>query len=286
MITFLQQPFPYSENFSKRFLTVTGISLFVFFFLAFFKPFGMSNIGDQQIFVAAGYGGVTFIIASITNIVIPKLFPRIFNEAKWTLLHEIIYIQFMIFLVATGNLLLTVWLGYERMSWKGLLNFELITLAVASFPVCVLIITKQNILLRRNLSAAKNMTENLYHKERLQSKEGELVTIFAENEKDNLTVEARSICYVTAADNYVDVFYSNGEGIEKKIIRTTLRNVQGNLKLFSQFYRCHRTYIVNLEKVVKVAGNAQGYRLILENIAEQVPVARSMNQEINLRLVR
>ena len=51
-----------------------------------------------------------------------------------------------------------------------------------------------------------------------------------------------------------------------------------------QFFRCHRTYLVNLDRVGHVSGNAQGYKLHLEGIDNLVPVSRSLNEEINLRL--
>ena len=286
MISFLHQPFPYPDNFRRRLLMAAGISVFVFFLFVVFKPFGMNNIAENHILIAAGYGAVTFIIAFLTNIIVPKILPGVFNERKWTVLREIIYIQFLIFLVATGNLLFTGWLGYHMMGWEELMRFELIAWAVSAILVISLIITKQLFLARRNLKSAKNISDNLYHKERLMSKNGVMVTIVAENSKDNFLVEARSIHYVAAADGYVEVFYYKNNIVEKKMLRNSLRNVQGNLKTYSQFYRCHRAYIVNLEKVVKVTGNAQGYRLILENVQDQIPVSRSMNQEITLRLVR
>lgn len=286
MISFFHRPFPYSENLRKKFLSSAGISLFVFLFLLVFKPFGMNHMEENQLPITAGYGAVTFIVAMLTNLIIPRLFPSIFNEDVWSVGKEIIYIQFVIFLIALGNLFFTVWLGFDRMSLRGLANFELITLAVAAIPITVMILVKQNVLLKRNLLAAQELSENLYHKERLLSKSGEQVTIYTQNPKDNFTIEIKDIYYITSADNYVEVFYFNSNNLVKKILRTTMRSVQGNLKLFSQFYRCHRAFIVNLEKVKKVTGNAQGYRLILEDTIEQIPVARSMNTEISQRLSR
>jgi DNA-binding LytR/AlgR family response regulator len=42
-----------------------------------------------------------------------------------------------------------------------------------------------------------------------------------------------------------------------------------------QIKRCHRSYIINESKIVSVRGNAQGLKLSLSNVEEEVPVSRS-----------
>lgn len=286
MSSFLTRPFPFTEDIKKRFLFALGIALFVMTFLYIFRPFGMGNINLNLLLVASGYGAVTLFVTMLTNFVALKLFPKNFNEGSWTVLKEIIYIQIVILIVAAGNLLFTSWLGYAELSFKMFFNSELVTLAVAVLPITILILLKQNILLKRTLKAAQHISKNLYLKERLSTKTGEFVTITAENTKDNLVLEVSCIYFIKSADNYVEVYYAHNNEVAKKLLRTTMRSVQSNLKRFSQFYRCHRAYIVNLEKVKKVTGNAQGYRLILENVEQQILVSRSMNQEISLRLSR
>lgn len=286
LINFFTRPFPYTDNLQKKFFSALFISLFVLFFLFIFKPFGMDNLNNNVLLICSGYGVVTFVITMLSNFLIPRLFPSVFKEESWTVLKEIIYIQLIVLLVAVGNLLFSYWLGYVDISLNMFYNSVLITLAVAVIPVSVLILFKQNILLKRNLREAKELSDNLYLKKRLLAHEGETVTIQSENPKDNLVLEVNSIHFVSSADNYVEVVYTFNNNITRKLLRTTLRNVQTNLRNFSQYYRCHRAYIVNLEKVKKVTGNAQGYRLIIQDVDELIPVSRSMTKEINLRLRR
>ncbi len=44
--------------------------------------------------------------------------------------------------------------------------------------------------------------------------------------------------------------------------------------------RCHRSYIMNPDKVIQVSGNAQGLKLELSNKTYQVPVSRKYIPEI------
>ena len=44
--------------------------------------------------------------------------------------------------------------------------------------------------------------------------------------------------------------------------------------------KCHRAFLVNLRKVVKVSGNSQGYRLLLEGCPEEIPVSRAYSKQV------
>jgi hypothetical protein len=286
MFEFLKKPLPFQLSLQSRFLAAASVSLFVFMFLWVFKPFGISGFSGNITAVCAGYGIVTFISMLAVSVAFPVFFPGLFFEEKWTVSREIIYTLAIITVITAGNVFYSSWIWNTRLSVPDFVNFGIITIAVAVIPVAVISLVKQNILLRRNLKSAARISENLYHKERLTSKIGELITIPAGNTRDDFRVEAGNLLYIKAADNYVEAFYVDNQEVKSRLVRATLRNTQSNLKKYSQFYRCHRTYIVNLEKIVRVTGNAQGYKLILEKCDEVIPVARSMNQEITMRLSR
>ena len=42
--------------------------------------------------------------------------------------------------------------------------------------------------------------------------------------------------------------------------------------------------IVNLDRIISVTGNSQGYRLVLNGTETIVPVSRNLNEEISTRL--
>ena len=44
--------------------------------------------------------------------------------------------------------------------------------------------------------------------------------------------------------------------------------------------KCHRAFLVNVRKVVKVNGNSQGYRLLLEGCPEEIPVSRGYSKQV------
>ena len=54
---------------------------------------------------------------------------------------------------------------------------------------------------------------------------------------------------------------------------------------FSGLFRCHRAFIINLDKVTHVEGNAQGYKLRIQDYEELIPVSRNLSAEFSDRLL-
>ena len=68
------------------------------------------------------------------------------------------------------------------------------------------------------------------------------------------------------------------------MLRSTLKKMEDAVADYSFLFRCHRTYLVNMELVVKVIGNAQGYRLHLSGLEESIPVSRNLNDMVQKML--
>ena len=170
------------------------------------------------------------------------------------------------------------------LSYKTLFFFQFVTLAVASLPVVILVLIKNLRLTKKNLQLATEISDNLNHKQRLSGKKEELVTIESENKKDNFTTNAINIIAISAADNYIEINYEENDVLKKKLIRSTLKIARDNLKSYTAFYRCHRTWIVNLDHIRNVSGNSQGYKLIMKHEELVIPVSRNLNKELTLRI--
>jgi DNA-binding LytR/AlgR family response regulator len=182
------------------------------------------------------------------------------------------------------NMLYTNYFFEHSFSIMRLAFFQGVTFLVAFSPVTFYIMMKQMILLKRNLAETEKISNNLNYKKRLQGFSDATVEIISENKKENLVLKVCDIIYITSADNYVEVYFLDDGIVKSKLIRTSLKAVRENLKLYTAFYRCHRAWIVNLDQVKRVTGNAQGYRLILNFGDVEIPVSRNLNEEITNRL--
>jgi len=65
-----------------------------------------------------------------------------------------------------------------------------------------------------------------------------------------------------------------GDNYRKKLIRNTLRNIELQIRQYSNFIRCHRICIVNLHYIDKLIRRDSNHWLIIRGFDEQVPVSR------------
>ena len=90
----------------------------------------------------------------------------------------------------------------------------------------------------------------------------------------------RNIIFIESAENYCTIFYLSKEIIQKMLLRTTLKSLENQITS-KNILRCHRSYIVNFDKVKNAKGNAQGYKLSFENYDSFVPVSRKYLESVN-----
>ncbi|WP_442872813.1 LytR/AlgR family response regulator transcription factor [Bergeyella sp. RCAD1439] len=86
-----------------------------------------------------------------------------------------------------------------------------------------------------------------------------------------------------SADNYCTFYYQDHFGIKKTLIRTTLKSILEQTQS-EKILRSHRSFIINLKKVISIKGNAQGYKLRLQNCDYEVPVSRKYMEEVKSQL--
>jgi hypothetical protein len=115
------------------------------------------------------------------------------------------------------------------------------------------------------------------------------------NGKNMLEIPLENLYYITSTNNYIEVFYRKEDCPQQNnavvfaptrlLLRNTLKTLEEQYAHIPELYRCHKAYIVNKQKLIKVKGNAKGHTLVLQDIAVEIPVSRSKNSEIECLLL-
>jgi len=63
-------------------------------------------------------------------------------------------------------------------------------------------------------------------------------------------------------------------------VRCSLIYAENLLKDDKFIFKCHRSYLVNINYIDKVEGNSQGYKLYLENVPTPIPVSKIFAQKL------
>ena len=101
----------------------------------------------------------------------------------------------------------------------------------------------------------------------LQPKDEKKITLFDNSGVLKLSVSSANLYYIESDDNYIKVWYEDSSGVLKQyMLRCRLKTVEDSFS-DSSLIRCHRKYIVNMDKVKVLFKEKDGYVLELDNDA-------------------
>ncbi len=266
----------------KMLISAVAFGLFVALFLGFFRPFGLDGMGDIVYFVAAVYGAITTVGMLVMQFGIPLIFPGYYSEDRWTVGREIAQTMGNIVLIAAGNLGFSVYMGFIDLSAKAFFVFLGFTIAVGLFPVVIGVLLRQNAYQRKYQSQSDKLNEHLAEASRHKSSNTQTqppearteVEIRDEYGKPVARLHPADLVAAESADNYVKLYHRKNGELESVMFRASLSALETSISSRDTIFRSHRTWLVNLNYVCKVDGNARGYTLVIDGFKSGIPVAR------------
>ena len=262
MFEFLEKPYPF-DNALRDFLRIgAGIALGLFLFILFFQPFELENADvNSYILTIAGYSGITFLLVCLLQITLPWSFPKRLNKETWDLKRELL-LQFLLWVLnAAAWSFYTAFVADTRLSMYLAVKIVILSLT----PPVIILLIKEIRSLRWQLSRLRGAQMEQLH---------EHLELVSDNRSDKLSLESHDLILVKSAENYVELHYLSGGGSNRKLLRATFRNIEDQLKPFSQMIRCHRTCIINLDHVIKLRSEYGRIYLKMNGIEEDIPVSR------------
>lgn len=261
-------------------------ALFVTVFLLIFRPFGLNVYSYERIYIIIGYGLLIWLTLSFNDFLAYRFLPKTFSEKKWTVTTQILWTFIQLFITGITCFIYAVIIDAFPQNLFSFLKIEFYVLLSSIIPSVMIILIKQNYLLRQNTRQAEVLTYELHelHKTDPVQPAADKILFSGDNQNERLELNARQIDYITSQDNYFEVVWQEGGKVNKKLLRGTLAKAEATVQPFPFLFRCHRTFIVNLDKVINIKGNAQGYRLALQNNPEIIPVSRSKGHQLQQRL--
>jgi DNA-binding LytR/AlgR family response regulator len=250
-----------------------SISFGVFLFILFFQPFKFDDFDfNNSLLFVVGLGSIIFIISVIIRIIIPWLFRKDNQDTKILVLPS--YFNAFIILVLSS-------LAFEfYLRYVGMVHITFFT-TIKVILVClavVIILSFYDLLEELKQQNELLIIEKRSIQKQIGKCEDELlnksIEFISENNSENFSLLISEVAVIKSADNYVEIIYKEGNSFRKKLIRNTLRNIELQIKPYSNFIRCHRICIVNLHYIEKLVRNNNNHWLIIKGYDEQIPVSR------------
>ncbi|RLD86644.1 MAG: hypothetical protein DRJ09_11605 [Bacteroidetes bacterium] len=266
---FFRKPYPFNDNLTQNTKLIFLISLVLLFLLFLFQPFNISTLKkEDKYLLVGGIIVVTFIGLSINLLLIPAFLSAKKTFKSWTILKEIVWNIWIVFTLVTGYFI------YFRLTGSFSFSFYILikVLIISSIPLGILIPYNRNRLLRNHLRSALELNKYLEEK---TNPTPQIVHLQSDYDKDDLSVDVNTLLFIRAANNYIEVFWMENNRVLSQLIRCTLKYAEGAFKEYPFIFKCHRTTIVNINKVKKVEGKSQGYILTVGEEKNTVIVSRN-----------
>ncbi len=287
MFSVLNKPYPKGSTNQRKVIFSLVFGLFIFAFLVVLQPFELSQWETpHKTLKLLGYGVITTLVILINSFIIENIFRSWFSEENWKVWKEIIWAIWSILVIGTCNLYYSHWLTLFPINFQTFINFQLITLIIGAFPITIITLVNHGRLQKKNLTNAQQMTQIIEQDTQIEKQEAPTtkLNLPSENGKEELSLFPDELLVIVSADNYVEVYFMQGEVVKKELLRNTLKNLEHLITPSPNMFRCHRSYLVNLKRVDKVEGNSQGYKLHLPVLDFLVPVSRSLNEIIRQKI--
>lgn len=274
--SWLKARYPFEKTTSEKRDTILTLSLFGGLILVILQPFGFSVVDQTQHFLA--YFIIGSITAGINYYWMPGLFPSFFEEKEWTIGKALVFLSYNFLSIGLWNHLYDVWfiqrniflMASAPQLFESLLKIMVIGLAASLF----LILFRYNLLARRHLELSQALNQNLDSRKKLANESREAASIELLLENNLVKVNRHELTYIRAEGNYIALHFKQEAKATPPLYRATMKQVEEQLLDFPEFFRCHRSFIINLNTIASSQGNSQGLFIKVNGADEKIPVAR------------
>lgn len=277
----LKQPHPAYDNVKVYFRTILFIAIGVFFILYLLRPNDMSRYSSEWHILkhALLYPAAGFIMMALSALWIIG-FPEIFAQKNWNLGREIVFVAYQFTSVAFIVWLTHYWIVHDGDKAKSfsLWKMMFIVWTTGFLPYIVVSLTRHFLLLKKRLKVAGQINENL----ELNPVKSPLTTSSYLRIADEKIpkISGDNFLFLESRGNYLHVFCKEEDNVREFRIRETIRKFREDNADFPNLFHSHRAFVVNLDKIIRMEGNAAGYFLHVHPQLHKVPVARSHIEEL------
>lgn len=272
---FLSNPFPFIKSFRHHFSIGVILGVFIAFLIIFLEPMGANNYSNPyKNLYFSGYGLILF-LSYLFFVFLSNTYQYFFNVWNW--LEEIVFT----FLFASSVILITFFYteiiinkNTERLHLDGFLWWY-----KSMFLGFGIIMSILMIVLRRYYGTKSLMSKEIEPVDSsIQTEEVETeIIIKGILKKDFFKCVPDHILYIKSEDNYALIYHITPQGIEEKMLRSTLKHIQNQL---SGFQKVHRSFIVNPRHIEELKGNAQNGKLYLKGVDTPITVSKTYFESV------
>lgn len=268
---------------ANQILMILFVPLFAFVFINIYRPLDFDNIDDSLL---SGLNlsrelsilliALMMVLGGVAVVTISRVILRAYTNRR-----EISYVGYIVWMLseicvmASIFTLVTLFTDTDK-SVPELFNIFFVKtslILLIPYTMCyTYFVWQENRRELRSLRKQIDRDETVLQRAYIQ--------ILDEKGEMRLSIRRENLVLIESADNYVCVYYINGDTTKKSMIRNTLSRVAEHLQ-GTRIVRCHRSYMINLDHAQILHRDKEGVFIEhgLEGIPN-VPISRTYAENI------
>lgn len=262
-------------NNKKNIMRLVGFTaLFALVFINIYKPFSSSNWYKVSEFMFFVYSSV-IILTGVLVVVISRLIMYFYSKR-----HKISYWKYGIWVfleILFMSVFYTVYTivlnpGRDVMEvFEGSVKNTALVLLLPYFVLWFYFGWRESVRKLEQIENPDDFTINSPGSIAFRDEKGVL----------RISLSMYDLMYIESSDNYVLIHYTINDKIKRYLLRNTLKNLEKEFQR-TNVVRCHRSYLVNLDRVKVLRRGKEGLFIELDaQGADDLPVSKSYQQKVS-----
>ncbi len=267
----LNKTIAYTKNWKHTLLIAFLLGAVFALLLITLEPFDSNTNFSYKNLILSGYGLCVLLPILVLHPVENYVYKMLTN--RWFVLNECIYITSTLFTIFVFSFF------YHFFVISGLPSFthQLIWVFIKSYGIPFIpLIVPLWLYLRSKYGQIEVPDYKAENTKKLRK-----ITINGVNKTETLTLFESDFVFAKAQQNYVDLYFNTEKGMQQKTFRSTLSNIN---KQLPKAWQIHRSYLVNLDYIKTVEGNARKRFVRLTNTEETIPISQLYYKALSKRL--
>ena len=249
-------------------------SLFALVFINIYSPFGASrwyNVNKLEFLL---YSSLV-ILTGVLVVVISRII--MYHVCKN---HLINIIQYMAWILAEIMFMALFYTLFEIIILKDSRTFEELFKVSARNTALILLLPYSMLWLYFSWHDKKEKIEKLSETRAVSDNTRDMIPFYDDKSVLKFSIKKEDLIYIESDENYVSICYLNKGKLSKYMLRDTMKRMEETFAA-TEIVRCHRSYMVNFEKVKVIRKDKDGLKLELEGPSvPDIPVSKTYVDDV------
>ncbi|MEI6049099.1 MAG: LytTR family DNA-binding domain-containing protein [Bacteroidota bacterium] len=271
----IQKPLP-PYLFEKRNIIklVLFTSVFALVFINIYSPFGADrwfNLTKLQFLTFSSL----VILTGVLVVVISRIIMYYVCRKK-----IINILQYLAWIFAEIMFMALFYTLFEIFFLKDVRSFADLVKLSASNTALVLLLPYSVMWLYLSWNDKKEQIERMADLQSFSVNTRDMIPFYDDKSILKFSVKKDSLLYLESTENYVSICYLNKNKVSKYMLRDTMKNMEENFA-GTEIIRCHRSYMVNFDKVKIIRKEKDGLLLELDvPSVTDIPVSKTYVENV------